>query len=115
MKERTTVKKNYEFRRLYKRGASAVGRAMVLYARPNRRSESRVGITVSAKLGKAVRRNRVRRRLREVFRLHRAELKQGYDCILVARSRAASAPFSELEKQFLSLSGELSLLREERP
>lgn len=109
MNERTTVKENYEFRRLYRQGASAVGRSMVLYARRNRRGCNRVGITVSAKIGKAVVRNRVRRRLREVFRLNAGEMKQGYDCILVARGRAVYASFPELQKQFLALLSELSL------
>ena len=114
MKEATTVKKNYEFRRLYQKGASAVGRCMVVYARPNRYAHNRLGVTVSAKLGKATVRNRVRRRLREVFRLSDKNVKQGYDFILVARTRAVSAGFDELMRVYCKLLRELALWEEER-
>ena len=63
-------------------------------------------------LGHAVVRNRCRRRLREVYRLHTPELKQGYDIILVARVRTAHAPWPEIQKQFLKLCRKLDLLEE---
>ena len=59
-----TLKKNSEFRRLYSKGKSAVNPYMVVYCRKNGRDVNRVGYTVSVKLGHAVVRNRVRRRLR---------------------------------------------------
>ena len=65
MKRAVTLKENYEFRRLYQKGASAVGGGMVLYCRKNRLGHNRLGVTVSVKLGHAVVRNRARRRLRE--------------------------------------------------
>ena len=68
MKRAVTLKENYEFRRLYQKGASAVGGGMVLYCRKNRLGHNRLGVTVSVKLGHAVVRNRARRRLREVYR-----------------------------------------------
>ena len=112
MKAAVTLKENYEFRRLYQKGASAVSPAMVLYCRKNRLGRNRLGITVSVKLGHAVVRNRARRRLREVYRLHTPELKQGYDIILVARTRTAYAPWPELQKQFVKLCRKLELLEE---
>ena len=68
MKRAVTLKEKYEFRRLYQKGASAVGGGMVLYCRKNRLGHNRLGVTVSVKLGHAVVRNRARRRLREVYR-----------------------------------------------
>ena len=112
MKRAVTLKENYEFRRLYQKGASAVGGGMVLYCRKNRLGHNRLGVTVSVKLGHAVVRNRARRRLREVYRLHTPELKQGYDIILVARTRTAYAPWPELQKQFVKLCRKLELLEE---
>ena len=79
MKRAVTLKENYEFRRMYQKGASAVGGGMVVYCRKNRLDHNRPGITVSVKLGHAVVRNRARRRLREVYRLHTPQLKKGYD------------------------------------
>jgi ribonuclease P protein component len=58
-------------------------------------------------------RNRARRRLREVYRLHAAELQQGYDIILVGRSHTADAKWTDLEQGFLRLCRKLSLLRED--
>ena len=114
MKAAVTLKENYEFRRLYQKGASAVSPAMVLYCRKNRLGRNRLGLVSSTKLGHAVVRNRCRRRLREVYRLRTPELKQGYDIILVARTRTAYAPWPELQKQFLKLCQKLDLLEEQQ-
>ena len=114
MKRAVTLKENYEFRRLYQKGASAVGGGMVLYFRKNRLGHNRLGVTVSVKLGHAVVRNRARRRLREVFRLNSGRLRQGYDIILVARGRTLSASWKELNDTFLRLCRKLDLL-EVRP
>ena len=88
MKVRGTLKKNSDFRRLYAKGKSAVTPYLVVYTRPNRLGENRLGYTVSVKLGHAVVRNRVRRRLREIYRLNLNGMEPGYDVILVARVRA---------------------------
>ena len=64
-----SLKQNHLFRCLYRRGDSAASRYLVLYCRRNGQPGNRVGLTVSAKLGHAVRRNRLRRRLREIYRL----------------------------------------------
>ena len=108
------LKLNHIFRRLYRNGNQAANRYLVLYSRPNHLKENRVGITVGKKLGKAVTRNRVRRRLREIFRLNQSGLAQGYDMILVARTRAVGAEYRELERAFLSVCGKLGL-REKKP
>ena len=109
----TTLKKNYEFRRLYAKGRSAVLPALVIYARPNRSGGNRVGFTVTTRLGHAVVRNRIRRRLREIYRLHEPELKPGTDMVVVARGRSVSAAYRDLERDFLAGCRKLSLLREE--
>ena len=112
MKERTTVKENYEFRRMYSKGKSGVSSYLVVYFRPNRRGNNRLGVTVSAKLGHAVVRNRVRRQFREIFRLNQPKLKQGYDMILVARHRSVGAHYGDIERAFLSVCGKLGLLED---
>ena len=66
MKNTISLKENHEFRRLYHRGASSAGRHLVLYCRKNKLGCNRLGLTVSAKLGKAVQRNRVKRLFREL-------------------------------------------------
>ena len=113
MKRAVTLKENYEFRRLYQKGKSAVGGGMVIYCRKNKLGNNRLGVTVSVKLGHAVVRNRARRRLREVYRLNTPALKQGWDIVLVARSRTATIPWKELNAHFLRLAKKLSLLEEQ--
>ena len=112
MKAAVTLKENYEFRRTYQKGVSAVSPVMVLYCRKNRLCRNRLGLVSSTKLGHAVVRNRCRRRLREVYRLEKPQLKTGYDIILVARSRTATAPRPELQKQFRRLCRKVDLMKE---
>ncbi len=109
----TSVKLNSDFRRIYAKGKSAVSPSVVVYCRKNRLDRNRVGFTVSKKLGKAVVRNRIRRRLREIIRLNGKQLREGYDLILVARTRAVEAEYRRLETDVLSCCDRLHLLKKE--
>ena len=111
----TVIKNNYEFHRLYARGKSAVTPTLVVYTRRNKCGANRIGYTVTKKLGHAVVRNRVRRRLREIYRLHEPELRTGADLVVVARTRSVEASYRTLERDFLTAAKKLSLLREEEP
>lgn len=108
-----TIKSNRDFQRLYRRGKSAVSPTVVLYWQRNRWGESRLGLTTGTKLGKAVVRNRVRRQLREIYRLNRDKLLPGRDLVIVARVRAVSAGYRAMERDFLRTAKKLGLLREE--
>jgi len=110
-----SLKLNHLFRRLYQKGKSAANKYLVIYCRRNGSSENRIGYTVSSKLGHAVVRNRVRRRLREIYRLHESQFRPGWDLVVVARSRAVDAPYKKLEGAYLSLAAKLDLLRKEEP
>lgn len=106
------LKLNHIFRRLYRNGNQAANRFLVLYCKRNHLHENRVGITVGKKLGKAVTRNRVRRRLREIYRLHESRFLPGYDLVVVARSQAVGASYDQLTRAYLSLADKLELLTE---
>lgn len=108
-----TVKENYEFRRIYRKGKSAVSPQLVIYCQRNRRGQSRLGVSVSTKLGCAVVRNRVRRRIREIYRLNKAKMLPGYDLIVVARVRAVETDYQKLDRTYLRLLEQLDLLRED--
>ena len=110
MRFSTSLKNNYEFRRLYTKGRSAASPYAVVYCRKNRSPVNRLGLTVSTKLGKAVHRNRIRRRYKEIYRLNEEKFETGYDIVIVARLKSRNACFQTLEADFLDLSGKLGLL-----
>ena len=110
MKFSSSLKLNHIFRRLYSTSGQA-NSYLVLYARKNRTGANRVGITVSKKLGHAVVRNRVRRRLREVYRLNESRFQPGWDIVVVARSRCISASFQDIVSAYLTLAGKAGILR----
>ena len=112
MKFSSSLKFNHVFQRLYHSSGFGDG-YLVLYARKNRTGRNRVGVTVSKKLGHAVVRNRVRRRLREVYRLNEDAFRPGWDIVVVARSRAVDAPFEKLTASYLNLAGKAGILRRE--
>lgn len=113
MKFTVSLKQNHVFRRLYAKGKNQVTPHLALYARSNGTKGSRLGITAGTKLGNAVTRNRVRRRLREIYRTNEFRLRPGYDLVVVARVRAVYARYDELERSFLKAAKALGLLREE--
>ena len=117
MKHTVSLKQNHEFRRLYNKGKSAVSPYFAVYCRKTGRPYSRLGITTGVKLGKAVKRNFVRRRIRELYRTNEWKLQPGYDIVVVARTRAIFARYSDLEHSFQKLMRKLGLTvpREERP
>ena len=117
MKHTVALKQNHEFRRLYSKGRNAASPYFAVYCRKTGRPYSRLGLTTGVKLGNAVKRNRVRRRMRELYRTNESKLRPGYDIVMVARTRAIFACYSDLESSFLRLMKklELTLPREETP
>ena len=112
MKFSSSLKLNHIFRRLYHTSGQADG-FLVLYARKNRSDCNRVGITVGKKLGKAHIRNRVRRRIREVYRLNEDKFQPGWDIVVVARTKSVDAPFDKLTKSYLTLAKRAGILHED--
>lgn len=111
MKFSSSLKLNHIFQRLYRTSGQANG-YLVLYARRNRTATNRVGITVSKRLGKANVRNRIRRRLREVYRLNEDKFQPGWDIVVVARTRAIHAPFDTLTENYLALAKKSGILKD---
>lgn len=114
MKYSVSLKSNRAFRRLYARGKQAVSPTLVLYIRKNKLGWNRLGITTSKKLGNAVTRNKVRRRIREIYRLHEEELRSGLDLVIVARVRGVHVSYWALDRDFMKLTRKLELLKAEK-
>ena len=93
-----------EFQRMRKEGASFHGKFMLLSALPSAEPGlARIGIVTSRKVGGAVERNRVRRRLREIMRAELGRILPGAWLVIVARHRAVEADFVELREEWMRL------------
>lgn len=114
MEKTVPITKNYEFMRVYKKGRFFVGRHIVLYVLPNKYEINRIGITVSKKFGKSVKRNRIRRLIRENYRLFETAIKPGYDCVFVARSHETMPEYAEIRKEMKFLFKKLEIFDQEK-
>ena len=110
MKFTTSLTKNYEFKRLYNKGKSVASKYVAVYVIRTGKPENRLGITVSTKLGGAVKRNRIRRRLKEIYRLNESMIRPGHNIVLVARMRSRDADWNELQSSVMYLLSKLGLL-----
>lgn len=98
MKQIDSIKENYEFRRVYKRGSSSADSFLAVYLFRNYKQDSRLGVTVSNKIDKAVGRNKIRRRIKGAFHIVKPNLKNGIDIVVVSRTRAKTATYTQIEK-----------------
>lgn len=110
----SSLKMNYEFRRVYNKGRQSVQPCLVVYCRGNKGETNHLGITASTKLGHAVVRNKVRRRLREIYRLSESRLTRGHDIVVVARVRSVTADYKRLEREFYTACRALGIMGKER-
>ena len=92
-----------EFDAVYRASRRRSSREFTVFLRPNGLRLSRFGWSIGKALGNAVRRNRIRRRLREIVRLHRQEIAPGWDIVIHPRSSTATAKISALEDELMKL------------
>lgn len=91
-----TLNQNSDFRRVYGRGKSYVNPALVVYVLRNRAGISRYGITVSKKVGKAVKRNRAKRIITAALLDNLPEIREGWDIVFVARARTVNCKSTQI-------------------
>ncbi len=104
MKFAKGLKKNSDFQLVYKKGLSKANRHLVMYILENHRNENRIGISVSKKIGNSVVRHRVKRLIRESYRLNEERFLVGYDIVFIARSSIHDQDYFQIEKALLHLS-----------
>lgn len=99
MKKTVSLKRNNDFVRIYKRGTFFPGKYIVIYTMKNSAGMNRLGITVGKKIGKSVRRNRVKRLIRESYRYYEPYIPDGLDIVFVARHTDKPCGFDEIRKE----------------
>jgi ribonuclease P protein component len=98
--KRTRLTDSPEFERVYRQGAAYRGTLFSVHAFPNELGTPRLGLSVSRKVGNAVKRNAVRRRLREVFYSALDGIPGSWDLVVSARPAAAEAGLGDLHEEF---------------
>lgn len=109
------IHKNYDFRIVYNRGKAFSNNLFVIHILRNRKNYNeinRLGISISKKVGKSVIRNKIRRRVYEVYRLNLHKLKKGYDIVFVARSNSKDKNYYDIEKSVCNLLRKSLMLNE---
>ncbi len=99
--KRTRLSDSPDFERVYRQGAAYRGELFSVHAFPNEFGTPRLGLSVSRRVGNAVKRNTVRRKLREIFYSMLPEIPEDLDLVVSARPAAAEATFRELSEEFL--------------
>ncbi|GAA0071839.1 ribonuclease P protein component [Clostridium sardiniense] len=114
------LKKNNEFRMVYRRGKSLANNLLVLYTYNNRNNKNsdnefynKVGVSVSKKVGNSVVRSRSKRLIMESYRLNEASIKKGFDFIFIARNNMKDKSFNEVERAMMNLFKKAGLYNEE--
>ena len=98
-----SLKKNRDFQLIYKEGKSCANRYLVLYVRENGLAKNRLGVSVSKKVGNSVVRHRIKRLLRESYRLQEAMFNSGLDIVVVVRTTARDENYHTIESALMHL------------
>ena len=98
-----SLKKNSDFKFVYRNGKSFANKYLVMYVLENNSDRNRLGISVSKKIGNSVVRHRVTRLIRESYRLHENMFNSGFDIVVVARNSASLVSYAEIESALLHL------------
>ncbi len=97
------LKKNNEFKQVFTRGIKKSGKYTIVFIFSGEKPNNRLGIIVKKSIGNAVKRNKIKRRLREIWRKQINQLLQGSDVVIVARKEIGEASFKEIENELLKL------------
>ena len=113
MKYSESLRKNWDFQLVYKKGTSYANRYLVMYALKNQLNRNRIGISVSKKVGNSVVRHHLTRLIRESYRLNEEKFACGYDMIVIVRVSGKEQGFRSLESALLHLGKLHKILRSE--
>ena len=98
LNKRQRIKKNEEFQKAFKQGKSYANRQFVVYCLKKDQTEFRIGLSVGKKIGNAVKRNQIKRYIRQTFLELKNDVRQDMDYVIIARTQAATLDFHETKK-----------------
>ena len=113
LKRINRLKKRYQFNYVYKSGEHFSGEHIVLYTATSKTKNIKIGLAVTKKVGHAVVRNKIRRRLREIIKKELPNLKQNYNIIIIARDNVTEASFEQLSLELNKLIKKANLIKDE--
>ena len=105
MKYTESLRKNNDFQKVYKTGTSFANRNLVMYVKENDLSVNRLGISVSKKVGNSVIRHRLKRLIKEAYRLNEDMFHRGIDVVVIARVNAKNVDYSRMKDSLLHVAG----------
>ena len=103
MEKKYRLRKNEDFKLVYKKGKNYWNRNLVLYKRKNGLGYSRIGFSITKKFGNSVERNRAKRRLKEICRLNFHNIENGYDIIIIPKKNVMYINYKQLERARLHI------------
>ena len=98
MEKQYRLRKNYQFNYVYKNGKAFSDKNLVVVFCQNKNNKPKIGFSISKKFGKAVKRNKMRRRLKEIVNKRFGLLEKKYNYIFLPRIKDEPATFAQLEK-----------------
>ena len=101
MKKNFRVKREKDFKAIFKEGTSFANRKFVIYRLENKQKHFRVGLSVSKRLGNAVTRNKIKRRIRHILQNAKGEISEDVDFVVIARNGVEALGYAEMEKNLL--------------
>lgn len=105
MKFSESLKKNQDFKKVYKYGDSNANKYLVMYVLKNDLNKNRIGISVSKKVGNSIVRHRLSRLIRESYRLQEDRFLCGYDIVVIARVSAKDKSYHDIDSALIHLGG----------
>ena len=115
MKKIDTLKKNYEFKNVLNRGNFYCGKQIIIYITKNKKQKNLIGIAIQTKLGKATKRNRLKRLIRENYRILQEDLTIGYNIVFLwnKKTKVTSANFHYINEDMQTIFGKAGIMKKE--
>ena len=108
-----SLKKNKDFKEVYQNGSHCADKTIVLHVKKNGTTENRLGISVSKKVGNSVVRHRVKRLVKEAYRINESSFQTGFDLVFSARPDAKDCTYKKIESVIRRLLKKQGVMKEE--